>query len=496
LPIEYLRGGQYKVLTDSELYDIHLATLEILEEVGVRVEYPPALELMADCGCRVDFSGRIVQIPEHVLKKALSTAPSFFTLYGKTPEFDVKVDTQAIYTIGGSSALFVLDLDGQHRPATKKDLADLTRLQDALENLHIMHAIVVPQDIEQEGFDRILFSTVMKNTSRNYYSQGMGAQSIRDQVEMASVILGSTEEVKRKPIFTIVVCLTSPLTQARIRVEELMESAKYNIPLYIEADAQAGATSPVTLAGTLVQQNANILCGVVLAQMVNPGTPCIYSIASGIMDMSTGNYSGGSPEATLLHAASSQVAHYYNLPCQGGTGIDATIPDAQAGYERALQVLGCALSGTNFIHLSIGMMEQMLLASYEQCVIDNEILGAALHITRGIEVNRDTLAVDVIKAVGPGGHYLDREHTLRNFAEVNWFPKLTNRKKWDAWIDDGGKDMRRRASELAREILKEHYPQHLPEDVAREIDKMALSAQKRAIESAKGYRIFGKDLRF
>lgn len=480
--MDYIRSGQYKVLSDSDLHDIHVATLEILEEVGVRVEYRPALELMSDCGCRVDFKERIVKIPEHVLRKALSTTPSFFTLYGKTPEFDVKVDTQRIYTIGGSSALFVLDLDGNRHPATKKDLEELTRLQDALENLHIMHAIVIPQDIEQEGFDRILFSTVIKNTSRNYYSQGMGGQSIRDQVEMASVILGSTEEVKRKPIFTIVVCLTSPLTQAGIRVEELMESAKYNIPLYIEADAQPGATTPVTLAGTLVEQTANILCGITLAQMVNPGTPCIYAIASGILDMATTNYSGGAPETTLLHSASAQVAHYYNLPFQGGTGIDATVPDAQAGYERALQVLGCALSGVNFIHLSIGMMEQMLLASYEQCVIDNEILGAALHIAKGMEVNRETLAVEIIKEVGPGGNFLAHDHTLRNFRKVSWFPKITNRRKWDEWMESGGKSMRQRANDRAREILAKHHPKYLPEDVANEIDKMAKAAQKRAIE--------------
>ncbi|MBM3212070.1 hypothetical protein FJZ33_07615 [Candidatus Poribacteria bacterium] len=483
MAIPYLTSGQYKVLTEDQLYQIHLAVLEVLEEVGVKMEYLPALELMDDCGCRVDFSSRIVQIPEHVLKKALATAPSFFTLYGRKPEYDVKVDTQAIYTIGGSSALYVTDLDGQHHIATMKDLEDLTRLQDALENLHIMHAIVIPQDIEQEGFDRILFSTVMKNTSRNYYSQGNGTQSIRDQIEMASVILGDTQQVKRKPIFTIVVCLTSPLVQIGIRLEELMEAAKNGIPLYIEADAQSGATTPVTLAGTLVEQTANVLCGITLAQMVNPGTPCIYAIASGIMDMSTGNYSGGSPEATLLHAASAQVAHYYNLPFQGGTGIDATISDSQAGYERALQVLACALSGTNFIHLSVGMMEQMLLASYEQCVIDNEILGAALHIAKGIEVNRDTLAVDVIRKIGPGGHYLYHEHTLRHFSQVNWFPKITNRKKWDSWMDDGGKDMRQRANEMARKILKEHNPQHLPEDVAQELDKMSAAMQKKAIEN-------------
>jgi trimethylamine--corrinoid protein Co-methyltransferase len=204
--------------------------------------------------------------------------------------------------------------------------------------------------------------------------------------------------------------------------------------------------------------------------------------------MATTNYSGGAPETTLLHSATAQVAHYYNLPFQGGTGIDATISDAQAGYERALQVLGCALSGVNFIHLSVGMMEQMLLASYEQCVIDNEILGAALHIAKGIEVSKETLAVDVIKEVGPGGNFLVHDHTLKHFRKVNWFPMITNRKKWDDWMIDGGKDMRQRANEKAREILAKHNPEYLTDDVTQEIDRMAESAQKIAIESQRSLR--------
>jgi len=253
-----------------------------------------------------------------------------------------------------------------------------------------------------------------------------------------------------------------------------MECAKLGIPVYIEVDSQPGATAPITLAGTLVEQNTNILCGVTLAQLINPGLPCIYAIASGIMDMSTANYSGGAPETTLLHAATAQVAHYYNLPFQGGTGIDATIPDAQAGYERALQVLGCSLAGTNFVHLSIGMMEQMLLASYEQCIIDNEILGAAFKIVKGIEVNKDTLAVDVIKEVGPGGNFLTCEHTLKYLRKIRWFPKITNREKWGVWQAKGAKDMRQRAGEKVRCILKEHHPQYLSAKQIEEIEKIAM----------------------
>ena len=481
MPIRGLKGGQYKVLTDDQIHDIHIATLEVLKEVGVRVEYKPALEIFRDHGCEVDFKERIVKIPEHILDRALSTCPSQFTLYGRTPEFDVKVDTQNVYTIGGSSALFVLGLDGKRRPAALKDLEDLTRLQDTLENLHIMHGIVNPQDIPQEGFDRILFSTVIKNTSRNYYSQALGTQGVRDQVKMASIISGSKEALKKRPIFTIVLCMISPLTQPGIRVEELIECAKSGIPIYVEVDAMPGGTTPITLAGTLVEQNANVLCGITLAQIIHPGLPCIYAIASGIMDMSTGNYSGGAPEATLLHAATAQVAHHYNLPFQGGTGIDATIPDAQAGYERALQVLGCGLAGTNFIHLSIGMMEQMLLASYEQCVIDNEILGAAFKIVEGIEVNKDTLAVDIVKEVGPGGNFLAHEHTLRYLRKVRWFPRITNRDKWGVWESKGAKDMRQRAREEARRILKEHHPQYLTAGQIEEIEKIAKNAQEKLI---------------
>ena len=481
MAIPYLTGGQLKVLSADDMRKVHFAVLEVLAEVGVRVEYRPALELFRDCGCPVDFDRRIVHLPEHVLRKALATAPSRFTLHGKSAEYDVPVDLDRVYTIGGSCALDVLDLEGVRRRATLQDLVDLTRLQDALENLHIMHSLVVPQDIPQRGFERIMFATVMKNTTRNFYSQGQGGQSIRDQVEMAAVIQGGTEQVKRRPIFTIVCCLISPLVQSPERVEELMEAARFNIPLYIEVDTMVGATAPVTIAGALVEECANVLCGVTLAQLVNPGCPCVFSIASGILNMTNGQYSGAAPETGLLHAATAQMAHFYGLPFQGGTGIDATVPDAQAGYERALQVLTNALAGTNFIHLSIGMMEQMLLASYEQCVIDDEILGAACRITRGVEVNQETLAVDLFREVGPGGNFLGHEHTVRHLRRELWFPKITNRETYPGWMAAGGKDLRQRANERAREILATHHPRPLSDGQEQEIDRLAQASQQWAI---------------
>jgi len=482
VPIRSLKGGQLKVLTDDEIKRIHVAVVEVMETIGVRVEHRQALEIFRDSGCRVDFDKHIVKVPHEILNKAIRTCPSEFVLYGKKPEYDVHVNLTDVYTIGGSSALTVLDLDGNRRAATLRDLVELTRLLDGLENLHIMHALVVPQDIPQPGFDRILWATVMKNTYRNYYSQGQWGVSIRDQVEMAKVIQGSEQEIRKHPLFTVVICLMSPLVHSAERVDELVQCAEYGIPLYIEVDSMLGGTTPMTIAGTLVEECANVLTGIVLAQLVNPGNPCVFAIASGLMNMSNGNYSGGAPETCLLHAATAQMAHFYGLPFQGGTGIDSTLPDAQAGYERALQVLTNALAGTNFVHLSLGMMEQMLLASYEQAVIDDEILGAAFRITQGVEVTQDTIALDVISEVGPGGNFLAHDHTVRYMRPHTWFPKLTNRDQWTPWMAAGGKDMRQRANERARRILAEHHPKPLTDEQEQEIDRIALEAQRRAVE--------------
>lgn len=483
MPIRGLKGGMLKFLSEDDLDAIHFATLEVLSEVGIKMEYEPALEIFRDFGAKVDLKEKIVKIDEHLLRKGLSTAPSRFTLHGKSEEFDVKVDTERVYTIGGSSALNVLDLDGSYRPALFDDLIKLTILQNQLENLHIMHGIVIPSDFEEYGIDRIIFAGVFPYTTRNYYSQSQtGADGVLEQIRMAAVVQGSEEEVKKRPMFTEVVCMISPLKHEKINSEVLIESAKNNIPVYVEVDAMLGGTTPAPIAGTLVEQNANVLAGIVLAQLVNPGTPCIYSIASGLMDMTTGGYTGAAPETNLLHCATAQVAHYYNLPFQGGTGIDAKIPDAQAGYERAMQVLSNALAGTNFIHLSYGMMEMMLTASYDQCIIDEEIMSATFRMLKGIEVDDLSLSVDLLKKVGPkGGHFLTFKETSEYVRKNNWVPKLTNRDIWSIWKSQGGKSMRELANEEAKRILQEHTEPVISKEQTEEILKMAKSFHRKAL---------------
>lgn len=474
MPRRGLRSNLLKFIREDDLDQIRFAVVEVLAEAGVLMEYRPALELLADHGADVDWDNSVVRINEALLEKALLTAPSRFTLYGKTPDYDVKVDLERVYTIGGSCALSVLDLDGVHRPAVRQDLVDLTRLLEEMPNLDIMHQIVVPSDVPELGYELINFATCYSISKRNYYSQAQSARSVRDQVAMAAAFQGSEEEVRRRPTFTEVVCMVSPCKHEKQNSEVLMESARLGIPLYIEVDALCGATTPAPIAGTLVEQAVNVLAGVVLAQLINPGTPCIFSIASGIMDMATGAYSGAAPETTLIHAATAQVAHRFGLPYQGGTGIDAKLPDAQAGYERALQVLTNILAGTNFVHLSYGMMEQMLLASHEQVVIDEEIISAAFRIARGFDVNDYTLSVDLLKRVGPlGGHFLAQRETRDFYRKDRWLPTITNRETWDTWQAGGARDMRQAANERARAILAEDRPWAVTPEQAEAIEGIA-----------------------
>jgi trimethylamine--corrinoid protein Co-methyltransferase len=485
MTVRQLKSDWLHFLRREEVQQVHEAVLRVLSEVGVRIEWRPALEAYQGAGCQVDFEKRLVYIQEDLLNRALKSAPSSFELHAINQENNILVNTEDIYTIAGSSALSVLDLEGNHRPATLQDLSDFTRLIDGLDQADIMHAMIIPQDIPQIGFDRILFSTILKNTQKHYYSQGQGGQSVLDQIEMASIIQGSLEAVTSHPVFSFVVCFNSPLVHSAERLQEMMECARFNIPVWLEPTNMMGSTAPITIAGALVEHTANALAGLVLMQILHPGHPCILSISSGGFNMRSGTYVAASPEAVLLHCATAQMAHFYGLPFQGCSGLDSCLPDAQAGYERALQAIPMSLAGVNFIHLAFGMIGQLLTSSFEQAVIDNEIFKAVFQLARGIEVNDETLAVDQFKQVGPGGQFLTHPFTLHNYRRFQWQPQLTVRLPWEQWQRTySGKDMRQRANTLARKILESHTPRPLSAGQETELDRMAKAFQQRAIATA------------
>jgi trimethylamine--corrinoid protein Co-methyltransferase len=342
--------------------------------------------------------------------------------------------------------------------------------------------LVIPQDIRQAGFDRILFASIMRNTTKHYYSQGQGGSSVADQVEMASIVQGSRQAVQARPCFSFVICLNSPLVHAAERVQEMMECARYGIPVWLEATNMMGATAPMSIAGALIEQTANVLASLTLMQLLNPGHPCIFSIASGGFNMRSGAYVAASPEAVLLHCATAQMARFYGLPFQGGSGVDSCLPDAQAGYERAMQAVSYSLAGVNFIHLAFGMMDQLLTSSYEQAVIDNEIFAAVFRLGEGIPVTPETMAVEQIQQAGPGGQFLNQRNTLESYRKQQWQPQLTARMGWNEFQrEKSGKDMRQRANEAARKILSEHHPRRVDEAQAAELDRLAEEMQNRSI---------------
>lgn len=482
MPIRSLKSGRLRFLDDSQLRDLDAAVHAVLEEVGVRVDHAPAWEVFAGGGCTVDSKRHIVRIPPQALQRALKTAPSEFVLRAPRREHDVRVTLDDVYTLAGSSAIYALDLEGHHRSATHEDLVNFTRLIDALPQAHVMHAMVVPQELPQPGFDRRLFATVMSNTTKHYYSQGLGGDSIADQVEMAAVLQGSTQAVREGPHFSLVVCFMSPLVHGDEPVQEMMACAENGIPLWLEPTNMMGATAPLSVAGSVVEHTASALGALVLVQLMNPGHPCVLATASGSMNMHKGTYVGASPEAVLAHCATAQLAHYYGMPLQGGSGLDACLPDAQAGYERMLQAAPMALAGVNFIHLAFGMINQLLTASYEQAVIDNEILAAAFRLVEGFEVTAETIGLDQLREVGPGGNFLAHPYTAANTRRFLWQPQLTNRLVWDEWQSmHGGRDIRQRANLVARQLMEQHKASAVSPQQAAELERMAIRFQERAI---------------
>jgi len=484
-----IKGGQAKVLSMDQVEELHKATVEVLENIGIKNLHDDAREIMKGNGCEVDNDKKIVKIPGPILMKFLKKAPTNVTLYGRDPKYDVPLDdSDNVFVMGGAGAVKTLDFDGNLRPSTMSDLEDFTRLEDTLENMDIAHFLVIPTDTEfgqSSECEMMTFAHMITNNTRSFYALLGGCkEGLHYELEMASVLAGSIKEVSKRPFFVGGLCIISPLTQRAEFIEELLECGKYNIPCYVEADATAGGTTPYTIAGEIVEINANILAAIALAQMVNPGAPCIYSSSSGILDMKSLYYSGNAPESTLLHMASAQMAHYYHLPYYGSNPTDSKLPDGQMGYERAQHFLGCALGGVNIIHVAIGNLAMMGIANYEQCLIDNEILGSTFRFLRGIDTSKEAIGLDAFKEAGHSATFLRTKHALKYCrSNERWEPRLTDRCNWNQWMTyTGGKDMRERARDLAKKILQEHNPVYVTEEQRKEIWKIARAAQKEIIK--------------
>jgi trimethylamine--corrinoid protein Co-methyltransferase len=466
-PGKGLVGGQYKPLTDKQVRRIHEASLKVLTRTGVHVEEPEALALFKEAGA--DVEEERVRLPRSLVEDAVDSAPSRVVLAGRDPENDLLLQDARVHIGTGGAALQVLDLDtGEIRKAVLRDVGEMARIVDALDNIHFYLIPIYPTDLPEEKVEISKYYASLANTTKHVQAGVYTLRGIRDVVAMCEQIAGSPEALRARPIVSFITSwMVSPLKFATDVTTLLIEVCRQGIPVVLSAAPMAGSTSPITLAGTLVQLNAEQLSGLTLTQLVNPGTPVVMGPIPATADMRSGKYLGGSVELGISNAAITQLAHFYEVPIYNSAGMtDSKLPDIQAGVEKAQSAMQVALAGANFIHHAAGMLEDMSTIAYEQFVIDNEMLGMAMRAVRGIEVDDDTLALDAIDRVGPGGHYLADAHTLRYMRTEHYYPSdVFDRQGRDEWEADGGSDAWSRARETAHRMLATHEPEPLDPEV-------------------------------
>ena len=484
------KGGYLKFLSDEQIYDIHIRTLDILEHVGVQVESEEALKLLHETGAAVDFKTKRVRIGPDLVGEAVRKTPSSFVLHARNPERSLRIENDRVYFMPGGLPTTVISVEGKRQAATLRDVADLTRLYDDLQYVDLTSGGVFPTDIPESIHHVHSYLAKLENTDKvtfySYYARGRVVAE--DLIRMASVVAGGLEELRRKPLIAGWENPISPLCHGEAQIQMVLEFAKVGLPILISPAIQAGATGPASLAGVLVQQNAEVLSGIVIAQSAaEPGRrpPIVYGAVPALADMRYGSMVYGAAEPALMNVASVQMARYYGLVCRGngGTTESKTI-DAQAGFESGITLLMAALGGANILtSASGGSLEPGVGAlSYEKAVIDNDIAGMASRILEGITVSDETLATDVISRVGPGGHFLSQEHTRRFFEKEHLIPTLSDRSSPESWMKSGGKDIRIVAREKAKEILTEHVPAPLDKTIREELLMIVKDVEKRELK--------------
>jgi trimethylamine--corrinoid protein Co-methyltransferase len=474
-----LAGGA-RVLTDGEVNEIHQASLEVLERTGVVFKGDEALKVFGEHGAEVD--GNRVRLSPQLVERMVKQAPKEVVLHAKDPEWDVHLGQGKIHCTNAFGATWVYDLDtGEPRKATLEDLGRFVRLADRMENVHYVLTQVVPQDVPGELLDIYSPYTVMKNTRKNAHISLETAAFLDEVMEMGRITSRETDDGD-VPTYSLGGCPNTPLVFEEAVLLRLMRAAEDNVPFFLVSGGFAGGSTPVTLAGTLVVQNAELLAGIALSQLVNPGAPLIYGTFSCAMDMATGKSVLGGPELSLMNAASQQLCDFYGLPFGYGTGgiPDSPVADLQAGMEKTSTTLFAALAGVEVIHDGAsGLLGSGMITSYEQMVMDNEMCNMVGRLLQGIEVNPDTLAVDLIHQVGPGGNFLATDHTYEHFRREHYLPKVLNREPTTAMFEGGVKDMAQRAKEKARELLAEEGSSPLSKEKEEAMERILKGSTSR-----------------
>lgn len=446
---------KYDVLTPEQVQQVHEQSMKILEEIGVVFDYEPALEVFKAQGQRVE--GKRVYFQREFIEAQVKKAPAEFTLHARNPEKNVVVGGENIVFNPGYGVPFVFEADGSKRNSVMADYDNFVKLAGASENLHMTgHNVVEPNDIPEASRHLTMIYSHIKNADKCFMGSATGKENAQDSVEMASILFGGKDVIKEKPVLISLINSITPLMFDDRMLGALMAYAEAGQAAIIASLGMAGSTSPATLAGALTLQNAEVLAGIALAQSINPGTPVVYGAPTAVADMRSVSLSIGNPETALFTSASAQLARYYEVPCRGGGGLtDSKVADAQAGYESMMTLMAAGAAGINYVLHTAGILMNYTAMSYEKFMIDDEIAGMVLRYIKGINFSEEKLAYDVIKNVGPGGHFLMEMHTMQHHREELRMPKLSDRQTHDAWSKDK-LDTNQRANAAWKKVLENY----------------------------------------
>jgi trimethylamine--corrinoid protein Co-methyltransferase len=470
-----LSGRQYHPLSEEQVETIHSASLAILEETGFIFEagLEDTVELLEQAGARIDRNRSRVFFPRDLVLEQVGKAPEKVVLASRDGKNDLDLGEDRVYLGTGGAALKVLDLETGHpRPSTLKDLYHFGQLVDQLENIHFFLRPCVPTDIPESLRDVNIVYACFQSTSKHVMVGVNDESGLLQVLDLASRVAGSMEKLQEKPFLSIVSCFAvSPLRFCTIPLRIAQEACQRRIPVALSTAPLAGSTSPITLAGTLALVHAEELAGITVCQLTNPGAPVLYGALPETANLYTMGFQGGSVESAMMNAAAHQMAGHIRVPNYANSGhSDSKVPDAQAAWETAMSTVLASMGGCNYIHHAAGMLESSMTVSFEHFVMNDEIIGRALRILKGIEVDPQHLAMEVIREVGPGGNFMTSPHTLAHlrteFFTGNGVTDAHPRAKWEA---DGSLDARDRGRLIAKRLIARAKISHLSEEADKAI---------------------------
>ena len=467
---------QFSVLSESQIRDIHLAALEVLRRTGVRFHHEGAVDMLKQAGAFVS-AGNLIKFPARMVEHAISSVPGRVIMCDRDGEPSMFLEGGKASFGTGSDCLNLLDPEtGEHRRFTQADIIDGYRLCDALPNIDFLMSIGLPADVDPKLTYDVQMALMLEHTIKPIVFVTNDRATCQRAIDMAAAVAGGYEALREQQHILLYSEPSSPLQQSETAVDKLLLMAEYELPVIHSPGPQMGGTAPITMASGLAMSVAEILSSIVVHQLKRPGAPFVFGAGLHHMDMKAMQICYASPEFQLTKAAVAQLGRWYGMPTWGYAGCsDAKVMDEQAALEAMLSVLMAKFSGGNLIH-DVGYMESGLTCSFEMIVLTDELVAMTDHIMKGIEVSDDTLMLDELDTVGPGGHFLDSEQTLNRFRDF-WFPSLLDRKIRGQWLAAGAATLGQRLNARVKEIIKEHHPKPLePEKLQQMRDILAKAA--------------------